>query len=125
MSADINACNEAKRFIEYLEAFSFANSLTDSISQEIMSLSYSAVFGNRKLVIDYGVKNGKIKINVIWTPALYVGGISPEFRKKYYDIKEKVKLISSSLDSLKETMSFLLDDFGELNVLLDLLTDGS
>lgn len=126
MSIDLVACREAKKFVEYLEAFSFANTLIGSVSSETMTVNYSAVFGEKRLSIEYSISSGKLRINVMWMPNGYLQTKNVKLVKTQYDsIKSKIKVLSCSVDQLRETMVFLLDDFGELNVLLDLLTEST
>lgn len=124
MSFEIKSSDNAKQFIEYLEAFSFANQLTQSIKNEVFNVYYNADFNSRLLTIRSDFSDGMMKIKVNWTPkfgALYIN--VAEFEKMFSEIK--VGLAGeASYDSLKQTMSFIVYDFENLNMLVDLLTEG-
>jgi hypothetical protein len=124
MAFEISSATQAKQFIEYLEAFSFANQITQSIREESISLIYSAIFNSRKLEIDAKFYDGEIKMKVVWRPirgAAYIR--DTEFDEMFKTIKGAITGVSS-YDHLQQAMSFVVYDFEDLNMLVDLLTEG-
>lgn len=127
MPMDINSATKARQFLEFIEAFSFANALTGEVRNENIKCKYDGDFGNYSLNLEFEItRDSKIRIRVRWVNhSIMSRGLlfkDNAFKEKYNNITKHVKSITSSVDDLKGNMNFIVSDFENMNLLIDLLT---